>query len=140
METNKSLGKKCWIIPDGYIPQVTENDKSNRSSYLSHECVCILNTAPDDVEIALSIYFEDCDPVLVDGITVAAKRSWHLRMDDLKVEGRLVVPRAKPYSLVIKGSGPVVVQMSRLDTTQNNMAFLSTMGFPVDEENNSVEL
>ena len=133
MEANKPLGKKCWIVPDGFIPQVTENDKNNRNNYVSHECVCILNTAANDIEIELSIYFEDCDPVFVDGIVVAAQRSWHLRMDELKVDGRLVVPRAKPYSLVIKGSGPVVVQMSRLDTTQNNMAFLSTMAFPVDE-------
>jgi hypothetical protein len=133
MNTNKPLGKTCWIVPDGYIPELTENDKNNGSGYLSHECVCILNTACDDVEIALSIYFEDCEPVFVDGIVVASQRSCHLRMDELKKEGQLVVPRAKPYSLVVSSSGPVVVQMSRLDTTQNNMAFLSTIAFPVDE-------
>ena len=55
-------------------------------------------------------------------------------MDELKVDGKLAVLRAKLYSLVVKGSGPVNVQMSRLDTTQVNMAFLSTMTFPVDEQ------
>jgi hypothetical protein len=134
MEINNSLGKKCWTIPDGYIPQVTENDKHNQDEYLSHECICILNTGPDDVVITLSIYFEDCDPVFVNGIVVAAQRSRHLRMDGLKIEDQPVIARGKPYSLVINSSDPVVVQMSRLDTTQNNMSFLSSMGFLVDEK------
>ena len=134
MAVNKPLGKKCWVVPDGFIPQVTEYDSNNRSNYVSHECACIVNTGPDDVQIELTIYFEDCDPVFVDGIVLAAERSWHLRMDELKNKGQPAIPRAKSYSLVVKGSGPIVVQMSRLDTTQNNMAFLSTMALPVDNQ------
>ena len=134
MEIDKPLGRKCWIVPDGYIPTVTDHDKQNRSGYLSHECICILNTGPDDVEITLSIYFEDRDPVFFEDVCVTAQRSCHLRMDGLEREGQPVIPPGKPYSLIIHSSEPVVVQMSRLDTTQNNMAFLSTMGFPVEEE------
>ena len=78
MGINKPLGKKCWIVPDGYIPQVTENDKHNQNEYFSRECICILNAGPDDVVITLSTYFEDCDPVFVNGIVVAAQRSRHL--------------------------------------------------------------
>jgi hypothetical protein len=133
MKSNKSLGKTCWVVPDGYIPELTENDEINPNGYLSHECVCILNTGSEDVEVTLSLYFEDCDPIFVDGIVVASQRSWHLRMDELKKSGQLAVPRGKPYSLVVSGNTPIVVQMSRLDTTQNNMAFLSTMAFPIDE-------
>ena len=133
MKTNQPLGKKCWIVPDGYIPRETENDKDNQEGYISHECVCILNTGQEDAKIELSIYFEDAGPKLAEGIIVSAQRSWHLRMDELQIDGRPAIERAKPYSLVINSSGPVVVQMSRLDTTQNNAAFLSTMGFPVDE-------
>lgn len=134
MKVDKPIGKKCWVVPDGYIPQTTENDTHNRNGYISHECACILNTGPNDARVDLSIYFEDAEPKVVEGIVVPARRSCHLRMDQLKTNGKPVIERAAPYSLVIYSSEPVVVQMSRLDTTQNNMAFLSTMCLPVNDE------
>lgn len=134
MKINKSLGKKCWVVPDGYIPQVTENDSNNLNGYISHECACILNTGSKDARIDLSIYFEDAEPKFVEGIIVPAQRSCHLRMDQLQIDSQPVIERATPYSLIVNSSEFVVVQMSRLDTTQNNMAFLSTMCFPVNDE------
>ena len=131
---NKPLGKKCWIVPDGYIPQLTESDSNNQDGYVSHECACILNTGPKDAKIDLAIYFEDSEPVMVDGLIVAAKHCWHLRMDKLKQEDKFVIERGVPYGLVIHSTEPIVVQMSRLDTTQNNMAFLSTMAHAIEEE------
>lgn len=130
----KSIGKKCWIVPDGYIPQLTENDSSNLNGYFSHECACILNTGPKDAHIDLTIYFEDSLPKSIEGIIISAQRSWHLRMDELEIEGQPAIDRAVPYSLLIESSEPVVVQMSRLDTTQNNMAFLSTMAHAIGDE------
>ncbi len=55
-----------------------------------------------------------------------------LRMDQLKKDGAAVIDRGVPYALVITADEPIVVQMSRLDTTQPNMAFLSTMAYPVE--------
>jgi len=132
MKINKSLGEKCWVVPDGYIPQTTDGGSNNLSGYISHECVCILNSGSKDARIELSIYFEDAEPKFVEGIVVPAQRSCHLRMDQLQTDGQPVIERATPYSLIVNSSEPVVVQMSRLDTTQNNMAFLSTMCFPVN--------
>ena len=126
------IGKKLWIVPDGYIPMLTKDDKDNPNGYLSHECACILNCGPNDAEIELTIYFEDCDPVEIKNTMVQAKRSLHLRMDELEIDDQPAIPRGKPYSLVVSSSSAVVVQMSRLDTTQNNMAFLSTMALPFD--------
>ena len=130
----KSIGKKCWIVPDGYIPQLTENDENNQNGYVSHECACILNTGPKDAQIELRIFFENAEPVTVKDLIVAAQRCWHLRMDELKKGGKLLIERGVPYGLVINSSEPVVVQMSRLETTQNNMAFLSTMACAIEEE------
>ncbi len=130
----KAIGKKCWVVPDGYIPQLTENDKENLNGYISHECACILNTGPKDAHVSLTIYFEDAPPKSIDAIIVAAQRSWHLRMDKLEIDGQAAVDRSVPYSLLIESSEPVVVQMSRLDTTQSNMGFLSTMAYAVDTE------
>jgi hypothetical protein len=134
MNVEKAIGKKCWIVPDGYIPQLTENDSSNQNGYVSHECTCILNTGPNDAQIELTIYFEDTEPVVIDGLVIAAKRCWHMRMDELKQGNKSVIERGVPYGLVINSSEPVIVQMSRLDTTQSNMAFLSTMAHAIEEE------
>ena len=128
----KAIGKKCWVVPDGFIPRVTEHDKDNLNGYVSHECVCLLNTGDRDAAIELAVYFEDKEPVLVNDIVLAAGRCWHLRMDELKKDGAAVIGRGVPYALVVTSATPIVVQMSRLDTTQSNMAFLSSMAYPVE--------
>jgi hypothetical protein len=128
----RSLGKKCWVVPDGYIPRVTEHDRENRNNYVSHECVCLLNTGPNDVRVELAIYYEDQAPVVLKKILMAAQRCLHLRMDELTKDGVPVIKRGRPYALVVTGSEPIIVQMSRLDTTQVNMALLSTMAYPVE--------
>lgn len=128
----KIIGKKCWVIPDGFIPLHTERDKENVNGYISHECICILNNTQQDVTVELIFYFEEHEPVIVKDVVVKAQRSRHLRINDLLINGKQVVSNGIPYSLIIKSSGPVFAQMSRLDTTQNNMAFLSTMAYSVD--------
>jgi hypothetical protein len=96
--------------------------------------VCLyFNAGPKDAQIELTVYFENTEPVVIDGLVVAAKRCWHLRMDELKQGDRCVIERGVPYGLVLKSNERVVVQMSRLDTTQNNMAFLSTMAHAIKE-------
>ena len=127
------IGKKCWVVPDGYIPLTTEDDKNNRSGYLSHECACILNAVDADAAITLAIYFEKDEPVVIDDIVVCARRCVHLRMDELTRDGKPVIARGVPYGLVVTSTQPIVVQISRLDTTQSNMAFLSTMAHGIDE-------
>jgi hypothetical protein len=130
----KAIGKKCWLIPDGYIPQLTENDSGNLNGYLSHECACVVNTGRKEARITLTLYFEDSPPKRMDGVVVPAERSLHLRMDFLELDSQPAIDRGVPYSLLVESSEPIVVQMSRLDTTQNNMAFLSTMAYPIDTE------
>ena len=134
MKHTKPLGKRCWVVPDGFIPRITDADQNNRNGYLSHECICILNAGQTDAIVDLSVYFEDTPPKMIEGITVSAQRSRHLRMDELVINGSPAIERAKPYSMIVRSTEPIVVQMSRLDTTQDNMAFLSTMGFPIDQE------
>ena len=62
------------------------NDSNNQNGYVSHECVCILNTGEKNAQIDLTIYFEDSDPEYVKGLVVGAQRSCHLRMDQLEMK------------------------------------------------------
>ena len=126
------MGSKCWVIPDGFIPKITEDNTQQQTGYVSHECACMLNTGTRDADIEFTFYFEDREPIRMTDITLLAQRSRHLRIDELSINQKPVIKRAVPYSLVITSSEPIVVQMSRLDTTQENMAFLSILAFPID--------
>ena len=69
-----------WAIAEGHIP--------SRSSFtdralVSHETACLLNASGSDAHVALTIFFADRDPVGPYRITVPARRTLHLRFNDL---------------------------------------------------------
>jgi hypothetical protein len=131
MASSSAKRKKIrWIIPDGYLPELN-GKKGSKYKYVSHECLCILNTHKRSANVKLTIYFEDSDPVTAGNIVVPGQRSCHLHMENLKIENKSAIPRGYPYSVMIESNVNIVVQMSRLDTTQAKMAFLSTMGYPL---------
>src|SRR5262249_39780402 len=78
--TMDAIGRKRCAIAEGHIP--------SRSSFLdraliSHETACILNAGGSDAHVALTIFFADRDPVGPYQITVPARRTLHLRFNDL---------------------------------------------------------
>lgn len=118
-------GAKVWFIPDGYYPALSTGQ------FLSHESVCVLNPGLVDAEIQLTLYFED--RAKMDGFRAMcpAERAHHIRMDRLRdAEGR-GVPQGVPYAMMVRSSQDVIVQYSRMDTTQAEMALMTTMGFPL---------
>jgi hypothetical protein len=122
---NLPLGQKIWVIPEGYIPgQSTGPDPE----FTSHETACILNTADQDAQIKIWIYFSDQDPVGPYYETVKARRTKHLRFNDLKDPQE--IPRDTDYASVIESDVPVVVQHTRLDSRQAENALLSTIAYP----------
>jgi hypothetical protein len=60
-------------------------------------------------------------------INVPAQRTLHLRFNDLKDPEP--VPRDTSYSSVIVSSEPIVVQHTRLDSRNPNIALLSTTAY-----------
>ena len=46
-----------------------------------------------------------------------------------------MIPVAKPMALMVESNVDVVVQHTRLDTTQPALALMTTMGFPLGEGN-----
>ncbi len=117
-------GATRWIFPDGFLPTRGEGEQ-----YVGHDCVCILNTGLEEAVCVLDFYFEDRDPALGVRVTVGAQRSLHLRLDQPERLGGYALPRETPYSLRLTSSVAVVAQYSRLDVTQPNMAFLSSLGY-----------
>lgn len=122
----ETAGSRVWIIPDMYWPE-----HSSPGRYVSHEAVCILNTASKDCEIRIDLYFEDREPVIGLRATCPAARTRHVRMDALKDSAGNPVPRGVPYAAMVTCSVPVVVQYTRVDTTQSENALMTTMAFPL---------
>ncbi|MDX1604054.1 sensory rhodopsin transducer [Salinimicrobium sp. CDJ15-81-2] len=120
----RALGKKTWVIAEGYIP---EYGTGKEPEFTSHETACILNTSNEDAKVELTIYFSDKDPVGPYKVTVEAQRTKHLRFNDLKDPAP--VPLGTDYACVIESSIPVVVQHTRLDSRQAENALLTTIAY-----------
>jgi hypothetical protein len=118
------IGTTRWVIPEGYIPG---DSTGEGPAFESHETACILNAGDQDAHVRLLLYFADREPVGPYEVTVPAQRTLHLRFNDL-VEPE-PVPRDTDYASVIESDQPIVVQHTRLDSRQAELALLSTIAW-----------
>lgn len=96
----------------------------------SHEACCILNASENKAHVAITIFFEDQDPVGPYRFEIPPRRTKHLRFNDFDKPKK--IPRDTPYSSLIESDVPVVVQHTRLDSRQAENALLTTIAFPCD--------
>jgi hypothetical protein len=123
----KALGRKTWVIAEGYIPSESTGPTPQMTS---HETACILNTGDRDVSVKLTIYFQDRPPAGPYRITVPGQRTIHLRFNSL--DDPEPIPRDTDYSCVIESDAPIVVQHSRLDSRQAENALMTTIAYPAE--------
>ncbi|HEX5507952.1 MAG TPA: sensory rhodopsin transducer [Pseudolabrys sp.] len=122
-----NIGRRTWAIAEGYIPP----DSPGKSrEMLSHETVCILNAGDSDARVEITVYFADREPVGPYVFNVGARRTRHLRFNEFKDPAP--IPTNTDYSSVIASNVPIVVQHTRLDSRQAELALLSTMAFALD--------
>lgn len=95
---------------------------------LSHEAACILNTSGRIAQVEIWIFYSDREPVGPYKISVPARRTKHVRFNDLKKPAP--IPRGTDYASVIEADVPIVVQHTRLDSRQAANALMTTMAFP----------
>jgi hypothetical protein len=119
------IGHRRWAIAEGYIPGASTGPAPQMTS---HETVCILNAGAEDAHVTLTIYFEDTDPAGPYRFTVPALRTRHVRFNELKDPAE--VPRDRDFASVIESTVPIVVQHTRLDSRQSELALMTTMAFP----------
>lgn len=123
----EELGQQVWVIAEGYIPSESYDANPSRAM-LSHETACILNPNDAPAAIEITIYFTDREPVGPYRVSVAARRTLHLRFNDL--EDPTPVPRDTDFASVFRSSVPIIVQHTRLDSRQPPHALLSTIAWP----------
>lgn len=93
----------------------------------SHEAICVLNCGDQDAHLELTIYFENREPVGPYKFTVGAKRTRHLRINNLTDPAP--IPKETPYAWTLSSNVPVVVQQTRLDSRQSANALMTTVPF-----------
>ncbi len=120
----QSIGRKQWAIAEGYIP--SQSSFSDRA-LISHETACILNAGERDAHVAITIFFADRDPVGPYRVTVSARRTLHLRFNDLKDPEP--IPRDTDYASVFESDEAIIVQHTRLDSRRPEVSLLSTIAY-----------
>lgn len=124
MDTSKPIGSTRWAIAEGYIPGWSNGPEPELES---HETCCILNAGDAPARVAITLYFEDREAVGPYRVDVGARRTLHLRFNEL--DDPQPVPRDTPFASVIESDVPVVVQHTRLDSRQAENALMTTIAY-----------
>ena len=119
-------GSKTWFVADCFWPEIT-----TEGHYVSQEAICVLNTQAQDAHIRLTLYFEDRAPMEGFEALCPARRTHHVRLDKLTGAKGNHIPMGVPYAVMVQSDVPVIVQYSRLDTTQANESLMTTMAHPL---------
>lgn len=121
------IGRRRWAVAEGYIPEWSHGPAP---AMMSHESVCLLNAGSADAHVQIMLYFHDREPAGPYRVTVPARRTRHVRFNELRDPEP--VPRGTEYSSVIESDVPIVVQHTRLDSRQAENALMTTVAFPAD--------
>ena len=118
-----TAGKLTWFIPDGYM-----NPTAN-GEFVSHEAVCALNVGDTEAHIRLTIFFEDREPMTGFTAVCAARRTNHIRLDKLVSATGEKIPKGISYAVLCESDAPIIMQHSRMDVSQPEMALMTTIPF-----------
>jgi hypothetical protein len=119
-----AIGHKRWAIAEGYIPGWSNGLEPQ---FTSHETACLLNASDEEAHVTITAYFSNREPVGPYWVTVPARRTLHVRFNDL--EDPEPIPVDTDYASVIESDVPIVVQHTRLDSRQAENALLSTIAY-----------
>ena len=116
-------GKKTWIIPDCELPMEGEGVLKG------HESVIVVNDSDVDAEISVKLFFTDKDSYNDIKWQVKRGRVRCFRMNNLDDMCGFKVPYDTQYAMKLTSNTNIVVQYGRLDNTQANLAFYTTLGY-----------
>ena len=121
---SKAIGRRRWAIAEGYIPEQSNGPEPEMTS---HEAVCILNTGDKEANVTITVYYTDREPVGPYKVEVPARRTKHVRFNDLT--DPQPIPLGTEYAALIESDVDVIVQHTRLDSRQAENALMTTMAW-----------
>ncbi len=116
-------GKTVWFFPDGDLPAPGDGGEHG---YFGHESLVILNPNDRNANIAITVYFTHQPPKVLNAGTIDAQRVRCIRTNE-PIDGYQIPPGQ--YALKVEASISVICQMGRMDVTQPNLAYYTTMGY-----------
>lgn len=120
-----NIGHKRWVIADGYIPPASTG---THRELVSHDALCILNCGLQEAQVQITVFFSDREPAGPYRFTVEAARTRHLRFNEF--DDPEPIPHNTDYASVIESDVPIIVQHTRLDSRQPELALMSTIAYP----------
>lgn len=120
---DKGIGKKIWLIPDCELPPEGEGVAKG------HESVIIVNDSGETANIKVKLYFTDRDCYEDIEWRVEPNRVRCFRMNNINDMCGFKVPFETQYAMKLTSNCNIVVQYGRLDNTQPNLAFYTTLGY-----------
>ena len=117
------IGCKRWAVAEAYIPS---QSSFSDPALISHETACILDAGDQAAHVTITVFFADREPIGPCRVTVAPRRTLHLRFSDLKDPA--AVPRDTEYSSVFESGSPII-QHTRLDSRHAEVSLLSTIAY-----------
>jgi hypothetical protein len=120
----QKIGRTHWAIAEGYIPS---QSSFAEPTLASHETACILNAGDQAAQVRITIYFANREPIGPYRVTVAARRTLHLKFNNLTDPAP--IPRDTDYASVFEADVPIIVQHTRLDSRHAEVSLLSTIAY-----------
>ena len=125
---NDPIAHRRWAIAEGYIPGWSNGPEPQ---FTSHETACLLNASDKDAHVEITAYFSDREPTGPYRLTVLARRTLHVRLNELR--NPEPIPVDTDYASVIVSDVPILAQHTRLDSRQAENALLSTIAYASNE-------
>jgi hypothetical protein len=125
---NAPVRHRLWAIAEDYIPGWSNGPEPQ---FTSHETACLLNASGEVAHVEITVFFSDREPVGPYRLRVPARRTLHVRFNEL--EDPEPIPVDTDYASVIESDVPIVVQHTRLDSRQAENALLSTIAYASNE-------
>ena len=119
-----TIGKTLWALPGACIPF---GSTGCEPQWTSHDKIAVLNASENAAELEIILFYEDKKPQGSYKIIVDSKRLRKIRFNDLI--NPYAIELAKPFGFILQSSQPVIVQFSRLDTRQSQIAMASSLAF-----------
>src|SRR5512138_2466592 len=122
------VGERTWVIAEGFLPP---RGAPRGRALESHEAACVLNAGDREAHLRIVVFFADREPAGPYHVDVPARRTLHLRFDDLADPEP--VPRGVDFASVIFADRPVVVQHTRLDARGQRKALMTALAWTARE-------
>lgn len=121
---NNITGKNKWAFSGGNIPL---KGTGKEPEFLSYDKISILNCSDKDTTVKIKIFFNDEKPAGEYELEVKAERVRKFRVNDL-IDPH-AIPLGVPYGCFIDSKEPVIVQFTRQNTSQDNMAIMGAIAY-----------